>query len=112
MADYQVILSRRADNMLITHAEFLARVSPSAARRLLTDFRRVKRILEITPLQYPFADELDAQGVPPEIYRKCLFYDRYKALYLVDGNMVYIDAIIDCRRDNNNLFDIIERRER
>ena len=104
MADYQVILSRRADNMLITHTEFLARVSPSAARKLLSDFRRTKRILEVAPFQYPFADELDAQGIPPETYRKCLFDDRYKALYLVDGNMVYIDAILDCRRDNKNLF--------
>ena len=62
MADYKVILSRRADNMLIKHTEFLARVSPSAARRLLADFRKVIRVLEKTPFQYPFADETDAPG--------------------------------------------------
>ena len=69
MADCQVILSWRADNILITHTEFLARVSPSAARKLLSDFRRTKRILEVAPLQYPFADDLDVQDIPPETYR-------------------------------------------
>ena len=105
MGAYKVIISRRADNMLISHTEFLAKVSVSAARRLLSDFRKVTRILEDTPFQYPFADELDAPGIPFETYKKCLFDGRYKAIYLVDGDIVYIDAVVDCRQENKNLFE-------
>ena len=104
MAKYNVILSRRADHMLISHTEFLARVSSPAARRLLVDFRKVKKVLEETPFQYPFADERDAPGIPLETYRKCLFDGRYKALYLVEENIVHIDAVIDCRQENDNLY--------
>jgi len=104
MADYKVILSRRADNMLVAHTEFLAKVSPNAARRLLADFRKATNALAASPFQYPFAEEIDAQGIPAETYRKCLFDGRYKALYLVDGDTVHIDAIIDCRQENKTLF--------
>jgi plasmid stabilization system protein ParE len=104
MSEYEVILSRRAENMIIAHTEFLARVSPNAARKLLMDFRKVIKVLKVTPFRYPFADEQDVQGIPYETYRKCLFDGRYKALYLVDEVIVYIDAIIDCRQENRNLF--------
>jgi len=78
--NYNVIIARRADGMLLSHTEFLIRVSPVAARRLLSDFRKTAKRLAENPFQFPFADELDAPGIPPETYRKCLFEDRYKAL--------------------------------
>jgi len=103
MSAYNVTLSRRANNMLIAHTEFLARVSIPATRKLLKEFRKVTKTLEDNPLQYPFADEMDVPGISLETYRKCLFDGRYKAICLVDGDMVYIDAIIDCRRENKTL---------
>lgn len=104
MGVYKVILSRRSDHMLITHTEFLAQVSLNAARRLLSDFQKAVQNLEDNPFQYPYADEWDAPGIPLNTYRKCLFDGRYKALFLVEGKAVYIDAIIDCRQENKNLF--------
>ena len=101
---YSVILSRRADNMLVEHTEFLARVSPEAARRLLDGFSKIMLVLSNTPQQYPYADSVDAPGIPPATYRKCLFGNRYKALFLMDDDIVYIDAIIDCRQENKMLF--------
>jgi len=101
---YSVILASRADKMLLSHVEFLAQVSPSAARRLLTDFKKVTGFLSANPFQYPYADELDVPDIPHETYRKCLFEKRYKALYLVENNYVYIDAIIDCRQENIDLY--------
>lgn len=101
---YNVILARRADRMLLSHTEFLARVSPSAARRLLADFRKVTKYLADDPLMFPFADDLDVPNIPPDTYRKCLFDKRYKAIYLVDGSNVYIDAVIDCRQENAKLY--------
>jgi len=101
---FEVILSRRSDKMLLSHTEFLARVSPAAARKLLSDFKKVTKKLTDNPFQFPFADELDALSIPPETYRKSLFYARYKALFVIEKDVVYIDAIIDCRQENKNLF--------
>ena len=104
MGKYSVMLARRADGMLITHTEFLARVSPAAARRLLADFRKVTARISQNPYQFPYADESDAPGIPLETYRKCLFDKRYKALFLIEGDIAYIDAVIDCRQANKGLY--------
>ena len=101
---YSIILSRRADIMLLKHTEFLAQVSPAAARRLLKEFQSATGFLVSNPFQYPFADSLDAPGIPLATYRKCLFEGRYKALFLIEEDDVYIDAIIDCRQENKKLY--------
>jgi hypothetical protein len=90
--------------MLIAHVTFLANVSPVAARGLLAAFRKTSDSIAKGPMKYPYADNLDAADIPHETYRKCLFYDRYKALFLVEGRTVYIDAIIDCRQENKSLY--------
>jgi plasmid stabilization system protein ParE len=59
---YTVILARKADRMLIAHTEFLARVSLSAARKLLASFRAARTSLSENPLLYPYADDTDAGG--------------------------------------------------
>ena len=102
---YNVTVARRADRMLLSHTEFLARVSPSAARVLLADFKEITKRLEDNPLMFPFADEMDVPGIPLETYRKCLFGKRYKAICLVENDHVYIDAIIDCRQENADLYE-------
>jgi len=101
---YNVILSRRADRMLIMHTEFLTQASIAAAIKLLNDFKKAINYLSDNPFQYPYADELDVSGIPPETYRKCIFDKRYKALYLIEGDDVYIDAVIDCRQENTDLY--------
>ena len=101
---YNITLARRADRMLIMHTEFLARVSTSAARRLLADFKKVTRLLADNPFQFPYADDIDVPGIPPEMYRKCVFDGRYKALYLIENEDVYIDVVIDCRQENKDLY--------
>ena len=101
---YNVTIARRADRMLIRHTEFLAKISLVAARRLLAGFRTSTTRIANNPFQFPYADETDAPGIPPETYRKCLFDGRYKAFFLVDGEDVYIDVIIDSRQENIDLF--------
>jgi len=103
-ARFDVRLANRADSMLLAHTEFLARVSPSAARKLLSEFRSVQKMLAEDPYMFPYADEQDVPGIPPEIYKKCMFFGRYKALFLIEENYVYIDAIIDCRQENIDLY--------
>ena len=101
---YSVRLARRAEKMMLLHTEFLARVSVVAARRLLEDFNKVTKFLEDDPFSFPFADELDVPGIPIETYRKCMFDKRYKAIYLIEDEDVYIDAVIDCRQKNSDLY--------
>ena len=101
---YDVRLARRADRMLLSHTIFLSQVSSIAARKLLSAFKKSTDRMADNPFQFPFADESDISGIPPEKYRKCLIDDRYKALFIVDENIVYIDAIIDCRQENTSLY--------
>ena len=104
MAKYKIILARCADKMLLFHTEFLAQISTAAARKLLVNFKKTMVLLSDNPMAFPFADEVDVPGIPPETYRRCVFDKRYKAIYLIEDNDVYIDAIIDCRQENTNLY--------
>lgn len=93
---YKVIVSKKAERMLLEHMRFLANVSVPAAQRLLASFKEAKRQISSFPLSGPYEDE---PSLPAEMYRNCLFYGRYKILYEVGVNEFYIDAIIDCRQD-------------
>jgi plasmid stabilization system protein ParE len=101
---YNIKLASRADKMMLSHTEFLAKASPDAARKLLAEFKKAIKRIDDNPLQFPFADEIDVPGILPRTYRKCLIRQRYKALFLVEGNDVFIDAIIDCRQENLDVF--------
>ena len=101
---YKVQLMQRADRMLLSHTDFLAQVSVAAARRMLKDFKEVTKQLTDNPLTFPFADELDVPGIPFETYRKCVFDKRYKAIFLAEEQDVFIDLIIDCRKENLGFF--------
>jgi len=101
---YDVRLAGRADRMLLAHTEFIARLSPAAARKLVSAFRDTVRRLADNPGMFPFADDFDVPGISSKTYRKCMFYGRYKTIFLIEGNQVFIDAIIDCRQENKDLY--------
>jgi len=93
---FKVILSHEAELMLVEHMRFLANVSVPASKRFLASFKEAKKSLSAFPLSGPYEDE---DLLPPETYRRYLFYGRYKILYEVGKNEIYIDAIVDCRQD-------------
>lgn len=97
---YEVVLSGRAEQMLAGHIAFLARVSIKAARRLRDAFAEVLDDLERNPFQFPPVEEPNL----PDGYRKALFGKRYQAVFCVDGQTVYLDAVLDCRRENTNIL--------
>lgn len=97
MGKYTVIVSRRADQMLVTHARFLAQVSPSAARKMAAGFSEILDALERNPYQFPVEEDYD---LPRGVYRKALFCKWYKALFSLDEDTVYLDCVLDCRQDN------------
>lgn len=96
MAKYQIIFAKRVDQMLLRHTEFLSRVSVPAAEAFYEEFRDILHRLGENPLQFPMEEDLN---LPDGQYRKALFAKRYKAVFVVEGNTVYLDAVVDCRMD-------------
>lgn len=70
MSKYTVIVSRRADEILIRHALFGAQVRVSAAKRMASEFAKVLDMLEENPFQFPVETDYD---LPGGVYRKALF---------------------------------------
>ena len=68
MSRYSVIVSQRADEMLITHARFLAQVSVSAAKRMTDEFEKILDTLENNPYQFPAETDY---AIRPAIARPC-----------------------------------------
>ena len=100
MAKYTIIISSRVDQQLIRHIEFLARVSIKAARNLRAEYADVLDRLEDNPYQFP----LDTDPVLRDSgYHKAIFYKRYKAVFLIEDNKVYLDAVADCRQSSENI---------
>ena len=97
MSKNKVILGSRVDAMLLRHVEFLARVSIPAAKRFREEFKKVVRDMADNPYQFPYEADMN---LPADTYRKALFAKRYKALFLLEGETVYLDAVVDCRQDN------------
>ena len=104
---YKLQTIPRADSMLALHVDFLTKASLEAGRRLLTSFKKMTDRLADNPFQFPFADDQDAPGMPPKVYRKCLFEKRYKVIFRVENDDagVIVVAVIDCRMENKNLFE-------
>jgi plasmid stabilization system protein ParE len=93
---YRVAISERASEMLVCHARFLANVSETAAKRLISQFESQAKSLRKQPERFPW---LSHPMLPEHKYRKLLFEKRYLLIYRIKGNTVYIDAMVDCRQD-------------
>lgn len=96
MAKYNILLASRVKAQLLRHTEFLARVSVPAAKRFRDAYADTLEQIEDNPYQFPVDTDL---SLPEGLYRKALFAKRYKALFSVEGDTVYIDAVVDCRQD-------------
>lgn len=93
---YRVIISERAAQMLVSHAAFLAQVSPEAAERLTTEFEKTANSLELTPQRYQW---LAGEYIPRNAYRFILFEKRYMIIFQIIDDIVYADYVVDCRQD-------------
>ncbi|MCI9080790.1 MAG: type II toxin-antitoxin system RelE/ParE family toxin [Lachnospiraceae bacterium] len=93
---YRVIVSERATQMLISHAAFLAQVSPAAAERLTAEFEKKADSLEIMPQRCPW---LTGEYIPRNAYRFILFENCYMIIFQIVDDIVYADYLVDCRQD-------------
>jgi hypothetical protein len=93
---YTVLVQERALDMLAEHVRFLARVSETAANRLVDEFEEQAGCLASNPMRCPWlADPL----IPSYKYRKLLFARRYLIVFQVIEDVVSIDAVVDCRQN-------------
>lgn len=93
---YTVIVSEQATQMLVSHAAFLAQVSPKAAKRLTASFEQAAKSLESMPQRCPW---LTGEYIPKNMYRFILFEKRYMIIFQIADNTVYADYVVDCRQD-------------
>ena len=93
---YNVIVSKRAAKMLSDHAAFLANVSRSAADELVSEFSTAASSLEFMPER---CSKFNAGHLQSNKYRRLIFGKRYLMVFQIIDQTVYIDYILDCRRD-------------
>ena len=98
MEKYRIIIATRVKKQLLNHILFLSKVSIPAAKRMRNSFEEVLVRLKDNPFQFPLDQTFAKLGLS---YRKALFDKRYKVLFLVEDDTVYIDSVIDCRQQTS-----------
>lgn len=102
---YKVIVSAEAEAMLLEHARFLARVSEKAAAQLVEDFLVLVGSLETMPERF---SAFERGGYRLMGYRQAIFCKRYLAIFCVEEQAVFLDFVVDCRRDNRELLESVK----
>ncbi len=95
---YKVIVSDRAKRMLGTHIRFMAQVSKDAAKEKKKEIMKTLRSLSHMSQRFPFFEEM---YIPPNKYHKMFVEKWYLVFYQIKDDTVYVDYILDCRKDYN-----------
>ena len=93
---YKVIVSDRAKRMLGTHIRFMAQVNKEAAKEKKKEIMNAMRSLCQKPQRFPFFEE---RYITPNKYHKMFIEKWYLVLYQIQDDTVYVDYILDCRKD-------------
>lgn len=93
---YHVIVSDKAKRMLGTHIRFMAQVNKAAAKEKKEELLAAMRSLSQMPQRFPF---FEAVYIPPNKYHKMFVAKWYLILYQIQDETVYVDYILDCRKD-------------
>ena len=100
--EYKIIIDTAANDRMYDHFEFLTRVNTTAAENLLEGLLKSISSLETLPHRNPVYDR---PYITKGKYRYLIACDRYRIVYQIEGNYVYVDDIQDCRQsDINNLL--------
>jgi mRNA-degrading endonuclease RelE of RelBE toxin-antitoxin system len=97
MDQWQVIIAPQAHDRMFEHFEFLARVSQNAAHKLLETLMEDLNALETEPFANPY---YESSFVPRHKYRYRLSAKRYRIVFSIDENTIYVDDIQDCRQSD------------
>lgn len=103
MADkkYKVIVSDRAKRMLGAHIRFMAQVNKDAASTKKKEIITAICALNHMPQRFPFFEEA---YIPPNKYHKMFIEKWYLILYQIQDDTVYVEYIVECRKDYNWLI--------
>jgi plasmid stabilization system protein ParE len=93
---YKVIVSEKAKQMLGMHIRFMAQVNKDAAKETKKRMMIALRSLSQMPQRFPFFDEM---YMTQNKYHKMFVEKRYLVLYQIQDDTVYVDYILDCRKD-------------
>ena len=93
---YKVIISDRAKRMLGTHIGFIAQVNKTAAKNKKQQIMAALHSLSQMPQRFPFFEEM---YIPSNKYHKMYVEKWYLILYQIQDDTVYVDYILDCRKD-------------
>lgn len=93
---YKVIISDRAMRMLGTHIHFMAQVNREAAINKKKEIMKALRSLSKMPQRFPFFEE---EYIPANKYHKMFIEKWYLVLYQIQDDRVYVEYILDCRKD-------------
>ena len=98
MKKFQVSVSPSANDRMYVHFEFLAKVSENAARDLLSELLKDIKSLELMPQVNPY---FNRPYLEQGKYRYKLSYRRYRIVYQIVKDSVFVDDIQDCRQDDD-----------
>ena len=98
---YKVIVSDRAKRMLGAHIRFMAQVNKDAASTKKKEIITAIRSLNHMPQRFPFFEEAYS---PQNKYHKMFIEKWYLILYQIQDDTVYVEYIVDCRKDYNWLI--------
>lgn len=102
MVIYNVIVSEKTFQLLEKHIIFLAKVNSKSAHNLRKTFIRTIKSLHNNPDRYPLWLPNTKLSKP---YHKLLIKKRYLLIFYIDENNVYIDSLLDCRMDGNEILE-------
>jgi mRNA-degrading endonuclease RelE of RelBE toxin-antitoxin system len=93
---YRIFVEPSADRRLTAHIEFLAHVSKNAAVQLYKAYEESLWFLENSPKNCPI---YIPQALMDAELKYKLFGKRYRIVFEILGNTVYVYDIQDCRQD-------------
>ena len=95
---YAVAIDPAANDRMYDHFEFLARVSETAAEKLLGNPLTDIHSLERMPYRNPVYDRPYLRNGK---YRYMMSCDRYRIVYQIAETIVFVDDIQDCRQSDS-----------
>ena len=93
---FKVIVSDRAKRMLGTHFGFIAKINKNAALFQKKELLDAIKSLDHMPCRFPYFEN---HYVVSNKYHKMFVRSRYLILYQIKDGTVYVDYILDCRKD-------------
>ena len=93
---YKVIVSDRAKRMLGLHIRFMAQVNKEAAAEKKKEIMAALGPLRQMPQRFPYFEGL---YITPNKYHKMFIEKWYLVRYQIQDDTVYVEYILDCRKD-------------